>query len=323
MSLLLQQISINILTLSKSIIFFFFQAEDGIRDFCLSRGLGDVYKRQGLYEEAREFYQQGLKISIENKEELDQAFNYYNLGDIHFKACEYEAAIENFEKVYQIRKRILGEKDNLTLFTLKFWNDGKLKLGKIDEALEAIDAFVDGQTQIFGDESNSTAWAYWYRSQYYYEIGFYNEAIEDCKRSQKNLPTNTLVRTIIGKCDFQLGSEEAAFKEIEICLQSRKGGFVNFDLEYAQYYIFYCEYYLLKKNYEKVHQYASQLYEIPKNKFKWVQNHMMYADSYLYHGLAFLEENQIDNARENLETALAQANKIFGEDSYSLSLIHI
>ena len=28
--------------------FFFFQAEDGIRDFCLSRGLGDVYKRQQL-----------------------------------------------------------------------------------------------------------------------------------------------------------------------------------------------------------------------------------------------------------------------------------
>ena len=26
----------------------FFQAEDGIRDFCLSRGLGDVYKRQAL-----------------------------------------------------------------------------------------------------------------------------------------------------------------------------------------------------------------------------------------------------------------------------------
>ncbi len=24
-------------------MFFFFQAEDGIRDFCLSRGLGDVY----------------------------------------------------------------------------------------------------------------------------------------------------------------------------------------------------------------------------------------------------------------------------------------
>ena len=28
--------------------FFFFQAEDGIRDRSPSRGLGDVYKRQGL-----------------------------------------------------------------------------------------------------------------------------------------------------------------------------------------------------------------------------------------------------------------------------------
>ena len=30
----------------RVIVVFFFQAEDGIRDFCLSRGLGDVYKRQ-------------------------------------------------------------------------------------------------------------------------------------------------------------------------------------------------------------------------------------------------------------------------------------
>ena len=29
--------------------FFFFQAEDGIRDLVRSRGLGDVYKRQDLY----------------------------------------------------------------------------------------------------------------------------------------------------------------------------------------------------------------------------------------------------------------------------------
>ena len=30
-------------------LFFFFQAEDGIRDLVRSRGLGDVYKRQGEY----------------------------------------------------------------------------------------------------------------------------------------------------------------------------------------------------------------------------------------------------------------------------------
>mgnify|MGYP003380625102 CR=1 FL=1 len=32
--------------MSLSSIFFFFQAEDGIRDLVRSRGLGDVYKRQ-------------------------------------------------------------------------------------------------------------------------------------------------------------------------------------------------------------------------------------------------------------------------------------
>ena len=34
--------------------FFFFQAEDGIRDLVRSRGLGDVYKRQG-YDPAHPF----------------------------------------------------------------------------------------------------------------------------------------------------------------------------------------------------------------------------------------------------------------------------
>ena len=35
-------------------MFFFFQAEDGIRDLVRSRGLGDVYKRQGLGPRAQE-----------------------------------------------------------------------------------------------------------------------------------------------------------------------------------------------------------------------------------------------------------------------------
>ena len=35
-----------------SVRIFFFQAEDGIRDLVRSRGLGDVYKRQGMTCEA-------------------------------------------------------------------------------------------------------------------------------------------------------------------------------------------------------------------------------------------------------------------------------
>ena len=39
-------------SLRKSNSVFFFQAEDGIRDLRMSRGLGDVYKRQGLGRQA-------------------------------------------------------------------------------------------------------------------------------------------------------------------------------------------------------------------------------------------------------------------------------
>ena len=37
-----------IVSICLSVRFFFFQAEDGIRDLVRSRGLGDVYKRQDL-----------------------------------------------------------------------------------------------------------------------------------------------------------------------------------------------------------------------------------------------------------------------------------
>ena len=33
----------------RTMVYFFFQAEDGIRDLVRSRGLGDVYKRQFEY----------------------------------------------------------------------------------------------------------------------------------------------------------------------------------------------------------------------------------------------------------------------------------
>ena len=33
-------------SIKRCLVFFFFQAEDGIRDLVRSRGLGDVYKRQ-------------------------------------------------------------------------------------------------------------------------------------------------------------------------------------------------------------------------------------------------------------------------------------
>ena len=52
--------------------FFFFQAEDGIRDLVRSRGLGDVYKRQSL----------GYSVSTGPEVESD----FYNFEALNFPA---------------------------------------------------------------------------------------------------------------------------------------------------------------------------------------------------------------------------------------------
>jgi len=44
------------------ILFFFFQAEDGIRDSSTSRGLGDVYKGQVQVSFSFNFHHQGANI---------------------------------------------------------------------------------------------------------------------------------------------------------------------------------------------------------------------------------------------------------------------
>ena len=61
----------------KSHIFFFFQAEDGIRDFCLSRGLGDVYKRQAIKDAIDVFIE-----TIESRNLSKDEFDAMTLDDI-------------------------------------------------------------------------------------------------------------------------------------------------------------------------------------------------------------------------------------------------
>ena len=53
-------------------VFFFFQAEDGIRDFCLSRGLGDVYKRQFHDRPANYAYLRMAEIHLAYAEALNE-----------------------------------------------------------------------------------------------------------------------------------------------------------------------------------------------------------------------------------------------------------
>ena len=89
--------------------FFFFQAEDGIRDRSPSRGLGDVYKRQGhlfaiAAQKSVDYGYDGYVYGFAaNKELLDhyvQVFNGEVIGVLH----PYQFAIDesNAKKIMEV-----------------------------------------------------------------------------------------------------------------------------------------------------------------------------------------------------------------------------
>jgi len=78
-------------------LFFFFQAEDGIRDLVRSRGLGDVYKRQGESELSKDEFQKEIKLYGINTYEDGSAEIYYKANDL-FWGHEIQTSIDNEQK---------------------------------------------------------------------------------------------------------------------------------------------------------------------------------------------------------------------------------
>ena len=89
-------------------VFFFFQAEDGIRDLVRSRGLGDVYKRQAVG------FKQGTKIVIRNQTALPEIlFSFAGHKHLHNACLLYTSdAADERSSVDLGGRRIIKKKKN-------------------------------------------------------------------------------------------------------------------------------------------------------------------------------------------------------------------
>ena len=77
---------------------FFFQAEDGIRDSSTSRGLGDVYKRQGV---GRRYEKSDIKINSNNKILIDD-YGHHPIEILsNIKACKEEFPRKKICMIFQ------------------------------------------------------------------------------------------------------------------------------------------------------------------------------------------------------------------------------
>ena len=91
------------------VVFFFFQAEDGIRDLVRSRGLGDVYKRQILMFNADRVPVGRDQIQhVEMARDIAQRFNY------HYGCLLYTSdAADERSSVDLGGRRIIKKKNNM------------------------------------------------------------------------------------------------------------------------------------------------------------------------------------------------------------------
>ena len=69
-------------------VFFFFQAEDGIRDLVRSRGLGDVYKRQQLGDVMKESVVAAVTYIRSHATQLGVSESFYKGKEIHVHVPE-------------------------------------------------------------------------------------------------------------------------------------------------------------------------------------------------------------------------------------------
>eukprot|EP00828_Plagiopyla_frontata_P044421 TRINITY_DN7247_c0_g1_i3.p3 TRINITY_DN7247_c0_g1~~TRINITY_DN7247_c0_g1_i3.p3 ORF type:complete len:172 (-),score=30.09 TRINITY_DN7247_c0_g1_i3:81-596(-) len=86
------------------VVFFFFQAEDGIRDFCLSRGLGDVYKRQIIEPTLTELTQQMRDAENDPNDGKRKNEAIWTILKLHHQSSRY--IYESYYKRKEISKEL-------------------------------------------------------------------------------------------------------------------------------------------------------------------------------------------------------------------------
>ena len=152
--------------------FFFFQAEDGIRDLVRSRGLGDVYKRQAQSHQFSHFSapddsEEGMGTAKKGRDFSD--IRAQSGGDVFLELKRHIAALEAAQKIILIasygegsRQRLCGLMDHAGIGPLKnceSWEDTKkLKPGQVGVAVLALehgfvadDCAVITEQDILGD----------------------------------------------------------------------------------------------------------------------------------------------------------------------------
>lgn len=146
----------------------------------LMNNLAGVYREQGEYEKALEYYGKALDIreNVLGSEHLDTASTYNNVAGVYLDQGNYEKALDYYAKARAIVERMLG-REHLAMAPIYNNMAGVYReLGDYEKALKYFGKALDIKENVLGTEHPNTATTYNNIAMIYNAQGNYEKALE-------------------------------------------------------------------------------------------------------------------------------------------------
>lgn len=195
--------------------------------------LGSVYDDQGNYDQALEYYTEGISLldgkgQKEQKEQLAKLYNY--IGVTHVKKGLFEKALQFYEQELEINIELHGRAHPAIAGGYNNIGGIYYRIGDIGEAIIYFKKAADATEQIFGDMHPRVGLIYNNIGAAYYETGDYKQAIEYMEKSAEikrqsqgsNHPDLALTYNNIGSIYTEMKRYDTAIGYLQQSLDIRK-----------------------------------------------------------------------------------------------------
>ena len=153
----------------------------------LCNNIAGVYKHQGDYAKALEYYGKALKIkkSVLGSEDPSMATTYNNIAGVFKKQRDYVKALKYYGKALEIKEKVLDSEDpslatayNNIAGVYKNEGDYDRALKYYEKALEIKEKVLDSEDPSLAIAYNNIAGVYKKQRDYVKALGYYRKALE-------------------------------------------------------------------------------------------------------------------------------------------------
>ena len=172
---------------AKSLMFYQLSVKEAIRQYGNSNetlggvysNIGDVYQRQGKFDDAMRYYKKALEIADgENKNLYNISTCQNNIGMVYVNKGNYDKALEHLEKSLEMRVKLYGQEDNNDIAT-SYYHIGMayMYLQSYQKALDYYQKSLDIRKRIYGDMHQEVANSVYSIGFLYFQQGNYEAAL--------------------------------------------------------------------------------------------------------------------------------------------------